>query len=97
VRILPVSDDQRSYAQETVKLLKQQGFRVEIAKSGDRLGKQIRNAEVEKIPVVAVVGKREAEDKTLSIRTRSGGELGVLTLEQLQERLREAIENKSVI
>jgi threonyl-tRNA synthetase len=97
VRILPVSDEQRSYAEETVKLLKQQGFRVEVAKSGDRLGKQIRNAEVEKIPVVAVVGKREAENKTLSIRTRSGGELGVLTLEQLQERLREAIENKSVI
>jgi threonyl-tRNA synthetase len=97
VRVLPVSDEQRSYAEETVKLLKQQGFRVEVAKSGDRLGKQIRNAEVEKIPVVAVVGKREAEDKTLSIRTRSSGELGVLTLEQLQERLRKAIENKSMI
>jgi threonyl-tRNA synthetase len=97
VRVLAVSDEQRSYAEEIVGLLTRQGFRAEVSKSGDRLGKQVRNAEIEKIPVVAVVGKREAENKTLSIRTRSLGELGILTLERLQERLQQAIEDRSLI
>jgi threonyl-tRNA synthetase len=58
------------------------------------LGKQIRNAELEKIPVVAVVGKREVETQTLSIRTRQQGDIGTMTLTELQESIDKAITNK---
>ncbi|MGB0562267.1 MAG: threonine--tRNA ligase [Spirulinaceae cyanobacterium] len=91
VRLLPVSDEQRAYAQTTAQQLKAQGFRVEVDTSGDRLGKQIRTAEVEKIPVVAVVGQREVESQTLSIRTRQSGDLGTLTMPEIVEKLQGAM------
>ncbi|AFZ18802.1 threonine--tRNA ligase [Allocoleopsis franciscana] len=97
VRLLPVSDDQREYIESVATTLKKTGYRVEIDRSGERLGKQIRNAELEKIPVVAVVGKREVENQTLSVRTRKGGELGTLTLAELQACLQGAIEEKSTL
>jgi threonyl-tRNA synthetase len=97
VRLLPVSDDQRKYANAIALQLKQLGYRVEVDHSGDRLGKQIRTAELEKIPVVAVIGKREVEHQTLSVRTRQSGELGSLTQLELQERMQKAIQNKQQI
>jgi threonyl-tRNA synthetase len=91
VRVLPVSDDQRAYATAIAQQLKQLGYRVEVDSSGERLGKQIRTAELEKIPVVAVIGKREVEQQTLSVRTRQSGELGSLTLSDLQEKMQQAM------
>lgn len=87
MRLLPISDDQRSYAAAIALQLKQLGYRVEVDHSGERLGKQIRTAELAKIPVVAIVGKREVENQTLSVRTRQAGELGALTLSELQEKM----------
>ncbi|MEM1280125.1 MAG: threonine--tRNA ligase [Cyanobacteria bacterium P01_H01_bin.152] len=97
VRLLPVSDAQQGYANQVSQTLQQQGFRVEVDASGDRLGKQIRTAELEKIPVVVVVGKREVENQTLSVRTRQAGELGALTLPELQEKMQHSIINKQQI
>ncbi len=96
IRLLPVSDAQRSYAEATARQLQERGFRVEVDATGDRLGKQIRTAELEKIPVTAVVGKREVEQQTLSVRSRQSGDLGVLPLEELQEKMQAAITHKLV-
>ena len=87
LRLLPVSDDFREYAKSVAAALKKIGFRVEVDGSGERLGKQIRTAQLEKIPVVAVVGKKEVESKTLSVRSRQSGDLGVLTLSELVDHL----------
>ncbi len=97
VRLLPVSDEQRSYAEAIAQKLQEWGFRVEVDASGDRLGKQIRTAELDKIPVVAVVGKREVEQQTLSVRSRQSGELGVLSLTELQEKMQTALDQRSLI
>ena len=97
IRLLPVSDAQRSYAEAAAQQLQSQGFRVEVDASSDRLGKQIRTAEPEKIPVIAVVGKREVESQTLSVRTRQAGELGALTLPELQEKMQHSIISKQQI
>ncbi|MBE9051161.1 threonine--tRNA ligase [Nostocales cyanobacterium LEGE 11386] len=96
-RLLPVSDDVREYAKSVAAIFKKAGMRVEIDNSGERLGKQIRTAELEKIPVVAVIGKREAESQTLSIRTRQTGDLGVLTTNEILQRLQDAIASKASI
>ena len=95
IRLLAVSDAQRPYAEATARQLQERGFRVEVDASGERLGKQIRTAELEKIPVVAVVGKREVENQNLSVRTRQSGDLGALTLEELQEKMQAAIADRS--
>jgi threonyl-tRNA synthetase len=97
LRLLPVTESTREYAKSVASYLKKFSLRVEIDQTGERLGKQIRTAELEKIPVVAVVGKKEVETKTLSVRTRIAGDLGVLTLDELVNRLQEAITLKTVI
>ena len=97
MRLLPVSEEQREYAESVAANLKQAGYRVEIDCSGERLGKQIRNAELEKIPVVAVVGKREVETQTLSIRTRKQGDIGTMNITELKESLGQVMADKTKI
>jgi threonyl-tRNA synthetase len=96
IRLLLVSDDLRSYGEGVAHQLKQLGYRVEIDRSGERLGKQIRAAELDKIPLVAVVGKREVEQQTLSVRSRQAGELGTLTIGELCEKMQVAITKKTI-
>ena len=95
VRLLPVSEAQRDYANEVVKTLVSKGYRAEVDVSGARLGKQIRTAELEKIPVTAVIGQREVESQSLSIRTRKSGDLGALTVSDVIEKLEGAIAQKN--
>jgi threonyl-tRNA synthetase len=70
-----------------------QGVRAEVDTSNERLGKMIRNAEKEKIPVVGVVGANEVENGTISIRTRVAGELGAMGVEAVVTRMVTAIAN----
>ena len=95
VRLLPVNDQQRDYAEATAQQLREQGFRVEVDASGDRLGKRIRTAELEKIPLVAVIGQREVDGQTLSVRARQSGDLGALSLTDLCEKMQFAIAQKA--
>ncbi|MFG6093745.1 threonine--tRNA ligase [Leptothoe sp. ISB3NOV94-8A] len=96
VRLLPVSDAQRDYANQVAQTLQQQGFRVEVDTSGERLGKQIRTAELEKIPVISVIGQREVDSQTLGVRTRQSGDLGALTVPDVIEKLQDAIAQKTI-
>ena len=93
VRLLPVSEEMLPYAKDVVKQLQAAGLRAEVDASGERLGKLIRNAEKTKVPVMAIVGAKELEANTLSIRTRSSGELGSLPVAEVLERLKTANEN----
>lgn len=95
VRLLPVNDKQHNYTEATAKQLREQGFRVEVDASGDRLGKRIRTAELDKIPIVAVVGQREVDGQTLSIRARQAGDLGALSLSDLCEKMQGVIAQKA--
>jgi threonyl-tRNA synthetase len=90
IRLLPVGDDFMTYAKETVAQMQALGIRAEVDLGGDRLGKLIRNAEKAKIPVMAIVGAKEVEGNSLSIRTRVGGELGELPVAHVIERLQKA-------
>ncbi|NEO83896.1 MAG: threonine--tRNA ligase [Spirulina sp. SIO3F2] len=86
VRLLCVSDEFVPYAQTIVEQLLAQGVRAEVG-TGERLGKLVRIAEKQKIPVMAVVGAQEQENQTLSIRTRAAGELGALAADEVVQRL----------
>ena len=70
LRLLPVVDEVRPYCEQIAALASQLGLRVEVDKSGNRLAKLIRSAEQEKVPVTAVVGLRERDTSTLSLRAR---------------------------
>ncbi len=92
-RLLPVSEEFMPFTQQVVEQMKALGIRAEVDLSGDRLGKMIRNAEKEKIPVMAVIGAKEVEANALSIRTRASGELGSLPVSEVLERVKGAIVN----
>ncbi|MFM7786946.1 MAG: threonine--tRNA ligase, partial [Microcystis panniformis] len=87
IRLLPVSDTQLDYAKEVTAKMQLLGIRAETDTSGERLGKMIRNAETAKIPVMAVVGAKEMETNSLSIRTRATGDLGVISVEEVVAKL----------
>lgn len=93
IRLLPVSDTQLDYAKEVTVKMQLLGIRAETDTSGERLGKMIRNAETAKIPVMAVVGAKEMESNSLSIRTRATGDLGVISVEEVVAKLESAIQN----
>ena len=83
------------FAKEVVAKMQLQGIRAEVDTSGERLGKLIRNAEKQKIPVMAIVGAKEVESNTLSIRTRVSGELGAIPITEVIEKSKNAITNHS--
>jgi len=86
VRLLPVGDDFRPFAEEVVAQMRLLGIRAEVDQSGDRLGKIVRTAEKEKVPVMAIVGAQEVENNALSVRTRSAGDLGAIAVATVCDR-----------
>ena len=92
-RLLPVSDEFLPYAKEVADKMRSHNIRALADTSGERLGKLIRNAEKEKIPVMGIVGAKEVETNSLSIRTRASGELGAIPVAEVLERMKDAISN----
>jgi threonyl-tRNA synthetase len=95
IRLLPVGDLQLDFSKEVAAKMVAFGIRAEVDTSGDRLGKLIRNAEKDKIPVMAVIGAKEVETNSLSIRTRASGELGAISVDEVVSKVTEAITNFS--
>ncbi|MFH7241578.1 MAG: threonine--tRNA ligase [Spirulina sp.] len=94
MRLLPVTEEQASFAQAVADQLLAQGVRVMVDTSGDRLGKMVRNAEKAKVPIMAVIGAKEVEANALSIRTRAQGELGSIPVSEVLERVTQAIRKR---
>jgi len=90
VRLLPVSEEFLPFAKEVEARMKALNIRAEV-ESSERLGKLIRNAEKDKIPVMCVVGAKEVEANSLNIRTRASGELGAILVDEVIGRLQAAI------
>ena len=83
VRLLPVTDEVQPYAEQVLDQLTKAGVRATIDRSGERLGKLIRTGEQMKIPVLAVIGAKEAEQNAVSLRSRRDGDLGVTAVADL--------------
>jgi len=93
VRLLAVSDAVLDYVNQVATRLRALGARVEVV-SGMSVGKAIRNAEMAKVPVMCVVGSREADAGTLSVRTYKQGEMGALSIEDVAARVGNAISQR---
>ena len=83
IRLLPVTDEVQSYADSLCDQLKAVGVRASVDRSGDRLGKLIRTGEKMKIPVLAVIGAKEADEQAVSLRSRRDGDLGMIAVSDL--------------
>ena len=87
INIIPITDTHLDYSNDLYEKLKAKGFRVNIDYSNERLGQKIRNSELKKIPVMLVIGDKEKDSKSASVRTRKYGDLGTLIENQLFEKL----------
>ncbi len=94
--ILPVSDRFTDYAQQVAKLLRDDQVRVEVDDQDAKLGYKIREAEVQKVPYMLIVGAREVENGTVSVRRHGQGDLGALSLENLIARIQTEVESKQL-
>ena len=94
VKMLPVTDRAADYAREIAAKLDAQGFRVEVDGRNEKIGKKIREAQLEKIPYMLVVGDRDMEAGTVSVRHRAEGDLGAMNLEQFSAMLRQVVDGK---
>lgn len=87
VMLLPITDAQNEYAQAAAKRLTNAGFRVEVDGRSERVGKKIAEAEVQKVPYMLVMGKRDVEAGVVSVRKRGEGDLGAMSLDDLLAKL----------
>ncbi len=95
VKVLPVTDRAADYAREISSYLDDRGFRVEVDERNEKIGKKIRETTLEKVPFMLVVGDRDMENKTVSVRTRAGEDLGAMSLEDFAAKLRDIVDNKT--
>ena len=95
VRFLPVTDRAADYCADAAKALEAQGFRVEVDYRNEKIGRKIRDAQVEKVPYMVVVGDRDMENGTVSPRHRVDGDLGAMSLDDFTALLREVVDSKA--
>ncbi len=94
VKLLPVSDKFMGYAEEVASELDRAGIRVEVDKRSEKLGWKIREAQKEKVPYMLVVGEKDMNDRTVSVRSRKQGDEGACALPEFMDRIKKEIAEK---
>lgn len=93
IKILPISEHEISYASKLQKKLKQNGYRVEVDSSDEKIGYKIRTAQLEKVPYMIVLGKNEVENNNISVRARNGEKIDAVKVEDFMQKLQSEIDN----
>ena len=96
VKLLTVTDRVDDYADQAAAKLEDLGFRVESDLRNEKIGKKIREATLEKVPYMLVMGDRDVENGTVSVRTRGGEDLGAMPLDAFAAMLKEEVDNKVI-
>ena len=93
--VIPIADRHLEYATEIEKELRVSGIRAEVDVRSERMSSKIRDAQMAKIPFMLVVGDKEIESRGASVRLRSGEDLGMQSIQDVQSRIADAVESKS--
>ena len=96
VKLLPIADRHLDYLYEVKKQLEDKGFRCEVDDRSEKIGYKIREAQLEKVSYMVVVGDKDIENNTISIRKRKEGDLGAMTVEQFLEKIVPDRDNKVI-
>lgn len=94
VRVMPITDKQQAYAKEVNDKLFELGYRTQLDDRNEKIGKKIREAQVQKVPFMLIVGEKEAESGTVAVRQRHGGDLGAMSLDDFIARMQKDIDEK---
>ncbi|WP_418745050.1 threonine--tRNA ligase [Evtepia gabavorous] len=96
VKVLPITDRAAAYADQVAAQLDQAGYRVEVDHRNEKIGKKIREAQLEKIPYMLVVGDKEAESGQVAVRARSKGDLGAMDFAAFLAHLKQVVDEKQM-
>ena len=96
VRFLPVTDRACDYCADLARQLSDLGYRVDVDYRNEKIGKKIREATMEKIPYMIVVGDRDMENNTVSVRLRTGEDLGAMPMADFIAKLKAVVDSKSL-
>lgn len=94
VKVLPISDNQLPYANQVAKQLRADNIRVEVDDRAESIGKKIREAQVRKVPVMLIVGKKEEEENKVAVRRREAGDQGLSDLAQIEAEIVQEIKDR---
>ena len=94
VKILPITDNQHEYAYQLKEKFVQEGIRVTVDDRNEKIGYKIREAQLERVPYMLVVGAKEVEENTVAVRSREEGDVGTMTVDEFTEKIVKEIENK---
>ena len=94
VRVMPITDKQLDYAKEVNDKLFELGYRTQLDDRSEKIGKKIREAQVQKVPFMLIVGEKEVESRTVAVRQRHGGDLGAMSLDDFIARMQKDIDEK---
>jgi threonyl-tRNA synthetase len=94
VKFLPIADRHQDYAREMMSKLQDAGVRCELDGRSEKIGFKIRSAQMEKIPYMILVGDKDIEAGTISVRSRKNGDEGATTIDEFVARIKEEIDNK---
>ena len=93
VKVLPISDSQKEYAEKIVEKLSKEGLRVEIDDRQEKIGYKIREAQLQKVPYMLILGEKEVESKSVGVRSRKDGDIGAMEADEFVNKIKEEINN----
>jgi len=96
VKVIPISEKHTAYAAEVLSKLEARGIRAEADTRNEKMGYKIREAQLQKIPYMLVVGDKEAEAGTVSLRSRNNGDEGTVSIDEFIARICEETESRSL-
>ena len=95
VKVLPLTDRTAQVCDNIASELDELGLRVEVDHRNEKLGYKIREAQLQRIPYMLVVGDRDVENGVVSVRSRKGGDLGAMTLDAFKEKILEEVKTRA--
>ena len=96
VRVIPIAQGHHEYATVVADQLSGKGIRLEIDQRNEKLGYRIREAQMQKIPYMLIVGDQEKENNSVAVRSREEGDLGTVSLDEFTDNIAEEINSKTL-
>jgi threonyl-tRNA synthetase len=94
--ILPITDNHREYAEQVCQQYKNAGIRVELDDRNEKIGYKIRDWELKKVPYMLIIGEKEIENRTVSVRQHKKGDLGAIALNEFEQKVTQEISKKTI-
>jgi threonyl-tRNA synthetase len=94
IRLITITEEQDKYAMKVSQMLKDSGIRTEVDLRNEALGAKVRDATLQKVPFLGIIGKQEIEEETISLRSREGKDLGKLKISELLNKIKQEIDKK---